>query len=168
MKEILHAFTDGACKKNPGKGGWGWIEYGDKDGQPDYKGGVQFCDYGGDEYTTNNKMEITAVIEYLKDLPYGKNAIIYSDSQYVLKSLVKDGTGSIGKTEATLYSGWMKGWKAKKFEEVKNADLWKKLDKLIAKHISRKTTIAFRYVKAHAGIIGNEKADRLANLGVPR
>ena len=112
-------------------------------------------------------MEITAVIEYLKDLPYGKNVIIYSDSQYVLKSLVKDGNGKIGKSP-DLYSGWMKGWKAKKMEGVKNADLWKNLDRLISKHISKKTNIQFQYVKAHSGIIGNETADALANRGVPK
>ena len=136
-------YTDGACKGNPGPGGWGvlltW-------------GGTEKELFGGELATTNNRMEMMAVIEGLSALKQPCSITLYIDSQYVLK----------GMTE------WLKGWKARGWltaskEPVKNVDLWQRLDTLVhgAGH-----KIEWRWVKGHAGHPGNERADALANRGV--
>jgi ribonuclease HI len=136
-------YTDGACKGNPGPGGWGvlltW-------------GGTEKEMFGGELATTNNRMEMMAVIEGLSALKQPCSITLYIDSQYVLK----------GMTE------WLKGWKARGWltaskEPVKNVDLWQRLDALVntAGH-----KIDWRWVKGHAGHPGNERADALANRGV--
>nr|WP_315227447.1 ribonuclease HI [uncultured Albidiferax sp.] len=136
-------YTDGACKGNPGPGGWGvlltW-------------GGTEKELFGGERETTNNRMEMMAVIEGLSALKQPCSITLYIDSQYVLK----------GMTE------WLKGWKARGWltaskEPVKNVDLWQRLDALVntAGH-----KIEWRWVKGHAGHPGNERADALANRGV--
>jgi ribonuclease HI len=136
-------YTDGACKGNPGPGGWGvlltW-------------GGTEKELFGGELATTNNRMEMMAVIEGLSALKQPCTITLYIDSQYVLK----------GMTE------WLKGWKARGWttaskEPVKNVDLWQRLDALVntAGH-----KIDWRWVKGHAGHPGNERADALANRGV--
>jgi ribonuclease HI len=136
-------YTDGACKGNPGPGGWGvlltWS-------------GTEKELFGGELATTNNRMEMMAVIEGLSALKQPCSITLYIDSQYVLK----------GMTE------WLKGWKARGWttaskEPVKNVDLWQRLDALVntAGH-----KIEWRWVKGHAGHPGNERADALANRGV--
>ena len=136
-------YTDGACKGNPGPGGWGvlltW-------------GGTEKEMFGGELVTTNNRMEMMAVIEGLSALKQPCSITLYIDSQYVLK----------GMTE------WLKGWKSRGWmtaskEPVKNVDLWQRLDPLVntAGH-----KIEWRWVKGHAGHPGNERADMLANRGV--
>jgi len=136
-------YTDGACKGNPGPGGWGvlltW-------------GGTEKEMFGGELVTTNNRMEMMAVIEGLSALKQPCSITLYIDSQYVLK----------GMTE------WLKGWKSRGWmtaskEPVKNVDLWQRLDGLVntAGH-----KIEWRWVKGHAGHPGNERADMLANRGV--
>lgn len=160
-----HVFTDGACKGNPGKGGWGWVEYEDDNGKPSYHSGICFTDCGGEDKTTNNRMEMMAVIKYFEDSPHGRNIFLYSDSQYVLKSLVYGGNGTLGNSQ-NIYSGWMKKWKSNHYADVKNVDLWKRLDKIITKQIENHTKISLQYVEGHKGIIGNEKADELANKGI--
>ena len=136
-------YTDGACKGNPGPGGWGalltWS-------------GTEKELFGGELATTNNRMEMMAVIEGLSALKQPCSITLYIDSQYVLK----------GMTE------WLKGWKARGWltaskEPVKNVDLWQRLDTLVntAGH-----KIDWRWVKGHAGHPGNERADALANRGV--
>jgi ribonuclease HI len=136
-------YTDGACKGNPGPGGWGvlltW-------------GGTEKEMFGGELATTNNRMEMMAVIEGLSALKQPCSITLYIDSQYVLK----------GMTE------WLKGWKSRGWmtaskEPVKNVDLWQRLDSLVntAGH-----KIEWRWVKGHAGHPGNERADALANRGV--
>ena len=136
-------YTDGACKGNPGPGGWGalltWS-------------GTEKELFGGELDTTNNRMEMMAVIEGLNALKQPCTITLYIDSQYVLK----------GMTE------WLKGWKARGWmtaskEPVKNVDLWQRLDALVntAGH-----KIDWRWVKGHAGHPGNERADALANCGV--
>lgn len=161
------AFTDGACKGNPGKGGWGWLEFVFNEKlEPK---GLIISGCGGCLNTTNNRMEITAVLEYLKELPIGRKTVIYSDSQYVLKSLVKDGIcGSLvlKNPKNINYTGWMKGWKQSSFSNVKNSDLWKNLDEILYHHLSNGTLLEFRYVKGHSESKGNNLADRLANEGV--
>lgn len=173
---IFSVYTDGSCKGNPGKGGWGWVEYRSKDF-------IIFTDYGGESTTTNNRMELTAIIEYLKSLINNdstivniyKNStiIIHSDSLYVLKSLVNGGLeGELPLKGSTInYSGWLKGWKNKKFDGVKNKDLWMVVDKLLSKigytNTEKKLNIklVFKYVKGHSVSEGNNFADRLANKG---
>jgi ribonuclease HI len=136
-----HIYTDGACKGNPGPGGWGAVlEY---DGQ-------EREIYGGELATTNNRMELTAVIEALNALKRPCRILLHTDSQYVQKGI----TEWIG--------GWKaRGWRTAAKEPVKNVDLWKKLDEAIAEH-----QIEWIWVRGHSGHDGNERADALANKGV--
>ena len=142
MNEVV-IYTDGACKGNPGPGGWGaWLK----------SGATEKELFGGELNTTNNRMELTAVIEGLAALKRPCKVILYLDSQYV----------RMGITE------WIRGWKAKGWrtstkQPVKNVELWQKLDKLVAEggHV-----IEWRWVKGHSGDVGNERADMLANKGV--
>lgn len=140
MKEIK-IWTDGACKGNPGDGGWGaLLVYGD----------FQKEIYGGEANTTNNRMEIMAVIQALALLKERCLAHIYTDSQYVQK----------GMTEWIV--GWkQRGWRTAAKKPVKNADLWQQLDQLSQQH-----ELQWHWVRGHAGDAGNERADELANLGV--
>ncbi|MDP2818612.1 MAG: ribonuclease HI [Polaromonas sp.] len=136
-------YTDGACKGNPGPGGWGALMT--------TSGSVKEL-FGGELSTTNNRMEMTAVIEALAALKRPCRVTLYVDSQYVLK----------GMTE------WIKGWKARGWrtaakEPVKNVDLWQKLDALVS---GSGHTIEWVWVRGHDGDPGNERADVLANQGV--
>jgi ribonuclease HI len=134
-------YTDGACKGNPGPGGWGVVlRSADKEKHL----------HGGELMTTNNRMEMTAVIEALKALKMACHVSLYTDSKYVMQ----------GVTE------WMGGWKARGWktagkDPVKNVDLWQEIDELLGKH-----QIDWHWVKGHAGHPGNELADALANKGV--
>lgn len=137
----VEIFTDGACKGNPGPGGWGALLI---------AGGHKKEMFGGDPKTTNNRMELQAVIEALSALKRPCEVIVHTDSQYVQKGI----------------SEWIHGWKARGWktaakEPVKNVDLWQALDAAQAIH-----TIEWRWIKGHAGHDGNERADALANLGV--
>jgi len=136
-----HIYTDGACKGNPGPGGWGAVlEY----------DGEEREIYGGERATTNNRMELTAVIEALNALKRPCRILLHTDSQYVQKGI----TEWIG--------GWKaRGWRTAAKEPVKNVDLWKRLDELVAAH-----HIRWVWVKGHSGHDGNERADKLANKGV--
>ncbi len=140
LKQVV-IYTDGACKGNPGDGGWGaWLT---ADGHEKEL-------FGGEEDTTNNRMELTAVIRALEALKQSCDVTVYTDSVYVQK----------GMTE--WISGWKKkNWKTASKSPVKNADLWQELDALASGH-----TLTWEWVKGHAGDIGNEKADSLANQGV--
>ena len=139
--KVIHIYTDGACKGNPGPGGWGAVlEY----------GGTEREMFGGEPATTNNRMELTAVIEALAALKRPCRVILHTDSQYVQKGI----TEWIG--------GWKaRGWRTAAKEPVKNVDLWKKLDEVIKSH-----DIDWVWVKGHSGHEGNERADALANKGV--
>ena len=140
-KVKVELFTDGACSGNPGPGGWGAILR---------WRGVEKELFGGAADTTNNRMEMTAVIEGLKALKRPCQITVYTDSQYVQK----------GVTE--WLSGWKaRGWKTADKKPVKNIDLWQLLDEKIAGH-----TIEWRWVKGHAGHPENERADQLARDGV--
>ncbi len=144
-KNTVEIYADGACKGNPGPGGWGaWLHF-EGNGKSSEK---SLC--GGEAVTTNNRMELTAVICALEALTRACNVKIYTDSVYVQK----------GMTE------WIDGWKARSWrtsdkKPVKNDDLWKKLDVVSQRH-----QVEWIWVKGHAGNLGNELADALANQGV--
>jgi ribonuclease HI len=137
-------YTDGACKGNPGPGGWGVL----------LKSGATEKElFGGEALTTNNRMEMMAVIEALKALKRPCKVTLHLDSTYVLQGITE------------WLPGWKaKGWKTAAKQPVKNVDLWQELDALVhtAGH-----EIEWRWVKGHAGDPGNERADALANKGVP-
>jgi ribonuclease HI/DNA polymerase-3 subunit epsilon len=135
-------YVDGACRGNPGKGGWGvYVEYADHQT-------AEYC--GGEAHTTNNRMELMAAIEGLARTDASIPATVWTDSSYVQKGI----------------SEWIHNWKKKNWRKsdgsaVINADLWQKLDQL-----SQNRTIDWRWIKGHAGHAGNEKADQLANQGL--
>ncbi|WP_019216943.1 ribonuclease HI [Legionella tunisiensis] len=137
----IEIYTDGACKGNPGPGGWGALLR--------YNGHEKTL-YGGETQTTNNRMELTAAIKALEALKRPCEVHLYTDSQYVRK----------GMTE--WLSQWKKnGWRNSKKEPVKNADLWQELDALATQH-----KIKWHWVKGHAGHPENELADALANQAI--
>lgn len=137
----IDIFTDGACKGNPGPGGWGaLLVMGQREKEL----------FGGEPGTTNNRMELKAVIEALNTLTRPCEVIVHTDSQYVQKGI----------------SEWIHGWKARGWktaarEPVKNVDLWQALDAAQARH-----KLEWRWVRGHNGHPGNERADALANRGV--
>lgn len=143
MIEHVEMFTDGACKGNPGPGGWGaLLRYKNKEKNL----------YGGELNTTNNRMELMAVIEGLRSLTRSCEIVITTDSEYV-----KNGITS-------WIQGWKKrGWKTAARKPVKNEDLWRQLESEAAKH-----QIEWKWVKGHSGHRENELADELANLGVEK
>ncbi len=139
-------YTDGACKGNPGPGGWGAILRS--------TGHVEKELFGGEALTTNNRMEMTAVIEALNALKRPCDVAVYVDSKYVLQGITE------------WLPGWKaRGWKTAAKQPVKNVDLWQKLDALVSTAGHR---IEWVWVKGHAGDPGNERADALANLGVEK
>lgn len=141
LKKKVQIYTDGACRGNPGIGGWG--------ATLSYNGTVKEI-YGGEQLTTNNRMEMTAVIEALSALTKASDVTLYSDSKYVLQGI----------------NDWMPNWKKRNWktaskQAVKNVDLWQKIDQLAQAH-----EIKWVWVKGHSGDPGNERADELANLGI--
>lgn len=140
MKDVT-IYTDGACKGNPGIGGWGaWLTFGEHE--------KRLC--GGEQDTTNNRMELMGAIEGLKALKEPCNVTLYTDSSYVQKGITE------------WLAGWKrKGWVTASKQPVKNKDLWQALDEACQKH-----QVTWKWVKGHAGIEGNEIADDLANQGI--
>jgi ribonuclease HI len=134
-------YADGACKGNPGPGGWGALL--------NWNGHErELC--GGEKSTTNNRMELLAVIRALESLKRASVVQLYTDSQYVQK----------GMTE--WVTGWKRrGWKTADNKPVKNVDLWQQLDQVAREH-----SVSWHWVKGHAGHPGNERADALANRGI--
>jgi ribonuclease HI len=141
VKEVV-IYTDGACKGNPGPGGWGALLS---------SGGHSKELFGGEPLTTNNRMELTAPIEALSTLKQPCAVAIFTDSQYL-----RNGIG-------TWIHAWKaRGWRTADNKPVKNIDLWQRLDALVQQH-----RVTWHWVKAHNGDPGNERADALANRGVP-
>ena len=141
MNKNIYIYTDGACRGNPGPGGWGAIlVY--KNNRKEIKGGSLL--------TTNNIMELTAVIEALSLLKFSSNIILTTDSNYVKDGITK-----------WIHNWKSKGWKTSNKKPVKNKELWLKLDELAAKH-----KIDWQWVKGHSGHLENERADLLANQGI--
>lgn len=137
----IFLYTDGACRGNPGPGGWGVLLRCD---------GVEKSLYGGDSETTNNRMELMAAIQGLAALSRSCEVTLMTDSKYVLDGITK----------------WIKGWKKNSWKTaakkpVKNVDLWKQLDELASVH-----TINWKWVKGHSGHRENDLADALANRGI--
>ena len=140
-RDKIEIFTDGACKGNPGRGGWGALMV---------AAGHEKELFGGEPDTTNNRMELKAVIEALTALTRPCEVVVHTDSQYVQKGI----------------SEWIHGWKARGWKTaakapVKNVDLWQALDAAQARH-----SVQWRWVRGHNGHPGNERADALANRGV--
>ena len=141
MSRTIDIYTDGACRGNPGPGGWGALLV---------AGRHEKRMHGGEADTTNNRMELMAVIEALNALKGSRKVRVHTDSTYVMKGI------------SEWMANWKKrGWKTASKKPVKNQDLWMALDEAAAKH-----DIAWYWVKGHSGHEGNEEADRLANLGV--
>ena len=138
--DVVNIYTDGACKGNPGVGGWGALLE---------SGGRSREIYGGEPATTNNRMELMAVIRALEALKKPCRVRLHTDSQYVQLGISK------------WIHAWKKnGWRTADRKPVRNAELWRELDELAAQH-----EIEWLWVKGHAGHDGNERADQLANLG---
>lgn len=139
--QVIDLYTDGACKGNPGPGGWGaLLRFGDHE--------KELC--GGEAETTNNRMELMAVIEGLRALKRACKVRVHTDSQYVQKGI------------SEWIANWRRrGWKTADGKPVKNQDLWQVLDTLASGH-----EIEWHWVKGHAGHPENERADALANMGV--
>lgn len=135
MSQTITLYVDGACKGNPGLGGWGAYIITETE---------EHKIYGGELETTNNRMELTAAIEGVSYCPVDAHLIIWTDSNYVKQGITE----------------WIHGWKKKNWKDVKNPDLWKKLDAVCANR-----NIEWNWIKGHAGHPGNEMADQLANMG---
>jgi ribonuclease HI len=142
MTDLVTIYTDGACKGNPGPGGWGvFMEY--KSNEKEM--------YGGEQETTNNRMELMAAIMALESLNTSCQVALHTDSKSVLHWIT-----------AVSDNSTKRGWKTAAKKPVKNEDLWRRLDAAIEKH-----KIDWMWVKGHSGDEGNDKADMLANKGVP-
>ncbi len=138
---VIEIWTDGACKGNPGPGGWGVFIRSDF-----YEKDL----YGGEIFTTNNRMELLAVIKGLSTLEKTCHVIVYTDSLYVMKGITE------------WLDNWKKrGWRTVSKKTVKNFELWKELEDQVNRH-----NVQWRWVKGHTGIMGNERADKLANIGM--
>lgn len=139
--ERVEIWTDGACKGNPGPGGWGALLV---------AGGREKELWGGEAGTTNNRMELTAVIEALRALKRPCSVVLHVDSTYVMQGM------------SSWIVGWKRnGWRTAAKQPVKNAELWRALDEEVSRH-----EVRWVWVKGHAGDPGNERADQLANRGV--
>jgi len=139
--EAVEIFTDGACRGNPGIGGWGALLQ---------MMGKERELYGGEAHTTNNRMELTAAIRALETLKWPCRVILHTDSKYVQQGI-----------SAWIHDWKQRGWKTAGKKPVKNEDLWRRLDELANLH-----RVQWVWIKGHAGHDGNERADRLANRGI--
>jgi ribonuclease HI len=139
--EAVEIYADGACRGNPGPGGWGALLR---------EGGRERELFGGEPATTNNRMELTAVIRALEALAPGARVRVYTDSQYVQKGI-----------SAWIHDWKRRGWRTADKKPVKNVDLWTRLDELARDH-----HVEWHWVRGHAGHPENERADALANRGI--
>ncbi len=141
MSRTIEIYTDGACRGNPGPGGWGAVLI---------AGRHRKTMHGGEKETTNNRMELTAAIEALNALKRSSRVVLHTDSKYVMDGIT------------SWMANWKKrGWKTANRKPVKNKDLWIALDEAASRH-----DIDWRWVRGHTGNDGNEEADALANRGI--
>ena len=141
-EKVVEIYSDGACRGNPGPGGWGaLLRYNKEEKEL----------WGGEAATTNNRMELMAAIRALEALTRRSHVKLYTDSIYVMKGIT-----------VWIHTWKRKGWRTADKKPVKNEDLWRRLDELAAKH-----DIEWHWVKGHAGHPENERADQLANRGIP-
>ncbi len=141
MRMIVEIYTDGACKGNPGPGGWGVLLR---------CNGQEKTLHGGEAHTTNNRMELMAAIKALESLTRACEVDLYTDSQYLRQGMMQ-----------WMHTWKRNGWQNSKKEAVKNADLWKRLDALASTH-----QIHWHWVKGHSGHLENDLVDALANQGI--
>ena len=141
MTAIVKIYTDGACRGNPGLGGWGALLIAGKQRK---------SLYGGEHETTNNRMELTAAIKALNALKDTRRVILHTDSKYVKEGI-----------ENWLSNWKARGWKNANKKPVKNKDLWQALDEAVGRH-----NLTLKWIKGHSGNPGNEEADALANRGI--
>jgi ribonuclease HI len=141
LTATVEIYTDGACRGNPGPGGWGALLI---------AGNHRKSLYGGERETTNNRMELTAAIEALNALKGTRRVVLHTDSKYVKEGI-----------ESWLPNWKARGWKTANKKPVKNQDLWQALDEAVNRH-----DLVWKWVKGHAGNAGNEEADALANRGI--
>lgn len=141
MVEPVEIFTDGACRGNPGPGGWGVVlRYKDKEKTL----------YGGEGHTTNNRMELMAAIAALETLKRPSKVVLTTDSQYVKRGITE------------WLADWKRrGWKTADRKPVKNVDLWQRLDEAVTRH-----SVSWHWVRGHTGHVENERADALANQAI--
>jgi ribonuclease HI len=164
MRKVIRCYSDGACKGNPGPGGWGTVMFIDK---------LKFMTCGGKKHTTNNEMEMTAMINALRICKRGADITIISDSKYTLQGIIKGGVkGSLEGSFTGSFTGWIgewepKGWRKKDGKEPANLELWKDIKRLCEEHFKAGSDLRFEWVEGHSGDEGNELADQLANKGVP-
>ena len=142
-EKVIEIYADGACRGNPGPGGWGVLLR---------AGGREKELHGGEAQTTNNRMELTAVIEGLRALKGPSQVRVYTDSQYVQKGISE-----------WIHSWKRRGWRTADKKPVKNEDLWRVLDEVAGRH-----RVEWHWVRGHAGHPENERADALANRGIDR
>jgi ribonuclease HI len=140
---VVEIYSDGACRGNPGPGGWGALLR---------SNGAEKELYGGEATTTNNRMELMAAIRALEALKRPSRVKLYTDSIYVMKGIT-----------AWILDWKRRGWRTADKKPVKNEDLWRRLDELAAKH-----EVEWHWVKGHSGHPENERADELANKGIPQ
>lgn len=160
--------TDGACKNNPGVGGWGVVV-----AEETSCAIVNWTFYGGKKMSTNNEMELTAIVKALEFMNPGREILLQSDSIYFVKGIGNIKSHKLGGRTRVSFDGWIgkwekNGWRCGKRNEkhVKNAELWKEIASLIRDHYTKGSLIEIQHVKAHAGHALNEVADSLANKGV--
>ena len=141
MVEVVEIYTDGACRGNPGPGGWGVVLR--------YKGREKTL-YGGEPHTTNNRMELMAAIAGLEALKRRSQVALTTDSQYVKRGITE------------WMADWKRrGWRTADRKPVKNVDLWQRLDEVVGKH-----QVSWHWVRGHTGHVENERADSLANQAI--
>jgi ribonuclease HI len=141
LTATVEIYTDGACRGNPGPGGWGALLV---------AGRHRKTLYGGERETTNNRMELTAAIEALNALKGSRRVVLHTDSKYLKEGI-----------ESWLPDWKARGWRRSNRKPVKNQDLWQALDAAVGRH-----QLVWRWVRGHSGHPGNEEADALANRGI--
>jgi ribonuclease HI len=162
---MIVGYCDGACKNNPGKGGWGCFYFDER--QPN----VRWCFYGAKNPTTNNEMELTAFLNLLKEIKteLTPSIKIFSDSKYVLCGVIDKGEGVL--STRNDINGWLKGWSKNGWttstkQPVKNKDLWKEILNEITMILDKKISIQLNWVKGHSSDENNDYADYLSNVGI--